>query len=227
MLRCRHGLKICVLFVHLVKAFDSIQHEVLYTILKKYGLPLALINIIRKLCNDCLINILWEKKRKKGCTKRHPTRQQHGFHPLPFCHASHHGITRTSPPNLQTRIQILQEWKKMTHWTKNCFPRPTISCQQSDRTKNCFPRPTISYKNLLFVDDGAFTCENRDDIEQATQIIHDHFPQFSLQMHVGTTNSKSKTGAMYFPASLSTAIMSHIHYHMSSSSMIARTSSPL
>ena len=35
MLRHHHGLKKFVLFVDLVKAFDLIQHEVLYTILKK------------------------------------------------------------------------------------------------------------------------------------------------------------------------------------------------
>ena len=39
----------------------------------------------------------------------------------------------------------------------------------------------------------------------ATQTIYDHFAQFGLQMHVGTRNKKSKTEAMFFPASLKEA----------------------
>ena len=56
--------------------------------------------------------------------------------------------------------------------------------------------------SLLFVNDGAFLFQNRADIEEESQIIHTHFAHFSLQMHVGTKDSKSKMEAMFFPPSL-------------------------
>ena len=40
-----------------VKAFDSIQHDVLFEILKKYGLPISLIDVIRKLYKNCHIQL--------------------------------------------------------------------------------------------------------------------------------------------------------------------------
>jgi len=43
-----HSLKSYSLFVDLVKAFDSFQHEVLYVVLKKYGIPSSLMNVINK-----------------------------------------------------------------------------------------------------------------------------------------------------------------------------------
>ena len=45
------------LFVYSVKAFDSIQHEVLYKILRKYGLPESLVDTINKLYNNWYVQL--------------------------------------------------------------------------------------------------------------------------------------------------------------------------
>ena len=42
-IRCHHGLKTYALFVDIVKAFDSINHELLYSIQSKFGVPKNLI----------------------------------------------------------------------------------------------------------------------------------------------------------------------------------------
>ena len=65
MLRHHYDLETFVLFIDLVKAFDSIQLEVLYTILKNYGLPLALVKVIKKLYSNSFINITVGKEKKK------------------------------------------------------------------------------------------------------------------------------------------------------------------
>jgi hypothetical protein len=52
-LRCQHGLETYTLFIGLVKAFDTIQHPLLFGILKKYGIPDALIKVVRKMYNNC------------------------------------------------------------------------------------------------------------------------------------------------------------------------------
>ena len=57
MIQRHHGLKSYALFIDLVKAFDSIQHDVLYAILKKYGLPLSLINVINKMYQNCHVHL--------------------------------------------------------------------------------------------------------------------------------------------------------------------------
>ena len=45
--RREHNMSTDVLFVDLVKAFDTVNHEFLYKVLHKYGYPIHFINIIR------------------------------------------------------------------------------------------------------------------------------------------------------------------------------------
>jgi len=57
-LRRHQSLKSYVLFIDLVKVFDSIQHEVLYKMLFcKYGLPESLVDVINKLYNSSYIQL--------------------------------------------------------------------------------------------------------------------------------------------------------------------------
>ena len=48
LLRRQYGLESHAIFVDLVKAFDTVNHELLYQILEKYGLPPPLIQVIKK-----------------------------------------------------------------------------------------------------------------------------------------------------------------------------------
>ena len=61
---------------------------------------------------------------------------------------------------------------------------------------------TIEVDNLLYVDDGAFVCTNLDSLKTLTQALFAHLAKFGLKMHVGTAAEKSKSVAMYFPATL-------------------------
>ncbi len=38
-----------MVFIDLVKAFDTVPREALFTVLKKYGLPDALVNVVKSL----------------------------------------------------------------------------------------------------------------------------------------------------------------------------------
>ena len=61
---------------------------------------------------------------------------------------------------------------------------------------------TIEVDNLLYVDDGAFVCTTLQSLTTLTQALFTHLAKFGLKMHVGTTNEKSKSVAVFFPATL-------------------------
>mmetsp|Transcript_12894 Transcript_12894/g.18496 ORF Transcript_12894/g.18496 Transcript_12894/m.18496 type:complete len:153 (-) Transcript_12894:163-621(-) len=50
-----HGEETHVLFVDLIKAFDTIDHEMLFQILAKYGILPALMTVVKKMHKDCRI----------------------------------------------------------------------------------------------------------------------------------------------------------------------------
>ena len=57
----------------------------------------------------------------------------------------------------------------------------------------------------LYVDDSFFCFQTRQELHQATIELNAHFAHFGLIMHVGSNASKSKSEAMFFPASLKQA----------------------
>ena len=56
-MRKEHDLKSWVVFVDLIKAFDSIHHSLLFILLKKTGIPDRVIKVVKKLYNDFKIEI--------------------------------------------------------------------------------------------------------------------------------------------------------------------------
>jgi hypothetical protein len=55
---------------------------------------------------------------------------------------------------------------------------------------------------LLYVDDGTFVFDSRDELERGAQAIYDTFKSLGLTMHIGTQGNKSKSEAMYISPSL-------------------------
>jgi hypothetical protein len=60
----------------------------------------------------------------------------------------------------------------------------------------------IEFNNVFFVVNSIFITNNRTDLENLTLILAHHFQRLGKQMHVGHSNTKSKTEAMFFPNSL-------------------------
>jgi hypothetical protein len=57
LLRRQHGIPTYALFVDLVKVFDTIQHQLLFKILQRYGLPNTLIQVIKKSTQIALLSL--------------------------------------------------------------------------------------------------------------------------------------------------------------------------
>ena len=62
--RKEHDLESWVVFVDLVKAFDTIHHKIIFNLLKKYEIPIYLIKEVEKLYRDFKIEIKVGKKKE-------------------------------------------------------------------------------------------------------------------------------------------------------------------
>ena len=58
-----HNYSSWVLYVDPIKAYDTINREMMFLILAKYGIPTNTINVIKKLYNDITINFNFEKQK--------------------------------------------------------------------------------------------------------------------------------------------------------------------
>ena len=52
--------------------------------------------------------------------------------------------------------------------------------------------------NVLYVDNGAFHFQDRDQLAKGFQLIYDHFKQFGLEMHIGKGAKSFKTECVFF-----------------------------
>ena len=52
---------------------------------------------------------------------------------------------------------------------------------------------------MLYVDDGAFPFEDREQLMLGAQLIFDHFKIFGLEMHIGRGGKSSKTECVFIP----------------------------
>ena len=52
---------------------------------------------------------------------------------------------------------------------------------------------------MLYLDDGSFPFNTRDDMITGCEIINETFSELGLEMHTGHGEKKSKTELMYFP----------------------------
>ena len=52
---------------------------------------------------------------------------------------------------------------------------------------------------VMYVDDGAFTFEDQDQLTRGLNLIYQHFTRFGLEMHIGKVKRASKTECVFFP----------------------------
>jgi len=62
-LRKEHNMNSWVVFVDLIKAFDSIHHGLMFKLLEKFGVPVRPLNVIKKLYRDFKIEIKVGKEK--------------------------------------------------------------------------------------------------------------------------------------------------------------------
>jgi hypothetical protein len=63
-LHTEHQQDTYLLFIDLIKAFDTANHDLLFAILEKYGTPRALIDIIRRLHDNFQLKLVFDMKNQ-------------------------------------------------------------------------------------------------------------------------------------------------------------------
>jgi hypothetical protein len=150
---------ICAICV-LVKAFDFVDHNVMFIILEKYGLPQELLTIIKKMYTDIQLQFTLGKE-KHFINYTNGVFLGDNASPILLLF-----ILMAATDSFTPSFQL--EDKPTFHY----FPEKKNAHKQNGRLKGKCTNAkgtTFAIENLLYVDDGAFLCNNRNDLERLTQ----------------------------------------------------------
>jgi exonuclease III len=195
--RREYNLETHVLFVDLVKAFDTVNHDLLFRILKKYGIPESLISVIKSLHNDLKVNLKLSKNLQLEINYKNGVKQGDNMAPILFLYVIQ-AMSETLAPILEKNNVLPIDLLHYPLARKDKTQRGMLAGQKSG------PRATQETLNIiaiLFADDGAFLFSSRLDMVIGANLLFKHLKRFGLQMHIGTDGKPSKTEAMFFPAS--------------------------
>jgi Reverse transcriptase (RNA-dependent DNA polymerase) len=191
-----HNKEAYVLFVDLVKAYDSVNRELLWKVLKRFGVPNKMITVLQKLHK----NIKYAMKVGKKSVKVISTcgvKQGDNLGPILFIYLIQ-AISTTLDKKWDFETPDFR-WHGIQEKNGQISPKykPNLAKGTSYLTKG----EKISFWMSYYVDDAAFLFLNRKDIEKASPMIVHHFSRFGLTVHYGDkrNDEKSKTEAMYIP----------------------------
>ena len=179
--RKEHNMETWALFVDLVKAFDTVPREALFTVLRRFGLPDHFVNIVIRLHEHAKIKV------KVGEVESELD--------------SSIGVRQGSCEGPVLFLFIMQAAMETMCWP---VPKPEFRTrvdgvtmgEKSERKRGA---TTFDHWCSLFADDCAIFFNSRADLEKGASYLFNHLRKFGLQVHVGKGDNPSKTEAMYFP----------------------------
>ena len=179
--RREHGLETWVLFLDLVKAFDRVPREMLWLILKKFGVPEKLIFLLKALHENVLV-----KFEVQGIT--------HSVNSII-------GVKQGDilGPILFTFhiAAVMITWRK-TFSGDVCLFRSKedfiLTGRRHDAVGEEFP-----LTDSEFADDTAALFTSRRSVEKDVPLLYNHFARFGMEVHKGNvpTEKKSKTEILF------------------------------
>jgi len=188
--RREHGLESWVLFVDLVKAFDSVPRGILFDVLSKFGVPPHLVRVIKRMNTDLEVTLDLDGEPVAvpctvGVKQSCPLSPTLLLFVMQACLESLEGAV-PDDVKLKFRTNTRMDGRNGGHvsgtdWTN----------------KGEFE---FGFWASLYADDAATPLASRAALLAATSSIYHHMRLFGLLMHVGSAGKKSKTEAMYCPA---------------------------
>jgi hypothetical protein len=58
------GIEIYVIFFYLINEYDTVNHALLFGILNKYGIPEELVEVVKRMHNDCKVCVQVGKEKR-------------------------------------------------------------------------------------------------------------------------------------------------------------------
>ena len=188
--RREHGQESWVLFVDLVKAFDSVPRDILFSVLAKFGVPPHLIRVIKRMNTDLQVTFdLNGEPVAVPCTVG--VKQGCPLSPTLFLF-----VMQACLESLEKAMPVESKLKFRTNTRMEGKNGGKVS--GTDWTNQ--GEFTFSFWASLYADDAACPLDSRATLLAATNAIYHHLRLFGLLMHVGSPEKKSKTEAMYCPA---------------------------
>ena len=188
-----HGQPVYALFVDLVKAFDSVNRELLWEILSKYGIPKKTIEVLKKLHT----NVTYQFKMGKKLTKikgKVGVKQGDNLGPILFI-IMVNAVAETLNKKWKFQKPTFQ-WHGMKADGSHRY-NPKLGTGTNWRNKG----ESFTFVDSYYVDDAVYLLLNREDLEQAAKLIKSHFKRFGLSVHCGDKrkNERSITEVMHIP----------------------------
>ena len=179
--RKEHNLETWALFIDLVKAFDSVSHEALFAVLRRFGLPDHFVNVVIRLHEKAKIEV------KVGEVESELE--------------SSIGVRQGSCEGPVLFLFIMQAAMETMKWP---VPKPEFRTrangvtmgEKSERKRGA---TAFDFWLSLFADDCAIFFNSRADLITGSSYLYNHLRKFGLLMHIGNGAVPSKTEAMYFP----------------------------
>jgi hypothetical protein len=188
--RKEHGLSTWALYVDLVKAFDSVDRALMLDILRRYGVPEHLVNLIHLLHTDVTVRFAVGKVEAE-ISSTVGVKQGDTLAPILFLFVIQAAMETLEPVFGEHGIKV-----------------PTFRTADDDvltGRKTGEAGETFTFGKGLYADDAGLLFETRADLELGARLLKQHLTRFGLVMHCGKMSpdgavaKKSKTEAVFYP----------------------------
>jgi hypothetical protein len=165
-----------------VKEFESVHQDMLWKILKKYGIPEKIIATIRKMYTNIniKISIVEEDAEFIFNSISGVSKQGDNLAPVLFLF-----VVQAAIETMHANWSIM----KIATPSLNYFPSEINGCLCIRSSKKSTP---LHHNATLYADDSAFTFLSKSDLITGTTFVKDTFTQFGLEVHLGCTNTPNR-----------------------------------
>ena len=187
--RREHGKHSYVLFVDLIKAFDSTPRDVLFTLLKKIGVPPRMLDVIKRMHQAVVVSTM-VGDIKVTVPNEGGVKQGENSAPKYFLTV------------VQAIIEVYKDKYPAAQFEFRCNTRQggdRAGRVAGARSENVGEFSFVFFLSL-YADDVANGVETRAELEAIANELQATFIEFGLAIHVGHNGGASKTVAMFIPA---------------------------
>jgi hypothetical protein len=188
-----HHLPLFVTFVDLVKAYDTVNHDLLLCILEKYGAPPKFVASIRTMYTN-LVVVLKIEKEIQEIKQSVGVCQGNNMAPVLFLFLMSAAAKTLEVKWREAGIAVL----KVAHSSDNELESGCI-CGHTPRMYNSTRLTAFEIFQLLYVEDSAFPFLDCNALIVGINLIYSHFACFGLEIHIGWGEESSKTECVFFP----------------------------